>query len=117
MCGGNRDAWGHLGTSWGHLGTRGDTNLLVLQLTDGGLGALQVLGGRGAALLHHRQLPLDDVVLLCLLRPCHLALGTAGDVSPPWRGVPGSPPPTISMSLGGVWWQWRGQGGDAGDMR
>lgn len=63
---------------WGHLGPPGATNLLVLQLADGGLGPLEVLGGRGAALLHHRQLPLDDVVLLGLLRPRHLALGTAG---------------------------------------
>lgn len=64
-----------LGDIWGQSG---DTDLLVLQLPDGGLGTLQVLGGRGAALLHHRQFPLDDVVLLCLLCPCHLALGTPG---------------------------------------
>lgn len=51
--------------------------LLLLQLADGALRLLQVLG-RGAALLpHHRQFPLDDVVLLGLLRACHLPLSTA----------------------------------------
>lgn len=51
--------------------------LLLLQLPDGALCLLQVLGRRATLLPHHRQLPLDDVVLFCLLRPCHLPLGTA----------------------------------------
>lgn len=50
--------------------------LLLLELPDGALGLLQVLGRRAALLPHHRQLPLDDVVLLRLLRPCHLPLST-----------------------------------------
>jgi len=101
--------WGGDGEAWGHLGTFGDTNLLVLQLPDGGLGALQVLSGRGAALLHHRELPLDDVVLLRLLRPCHLALGTAGTChchGTVWLVLP------RSAALEGGWWG----GGDKGEM-
>lgn len=107
------------GDIWGHLGTSGDTNLLVLQLADGGLGALQVLGGRGAALLHHRQLPLDDVVLLRLLRPCHLALGTAGTCHHHGMAclvLPPTPPQHVTGRGPEVVVGWWGQGGDAGDV-
>lgn len=106
------------------MGTFGDPDLLVLQLADGALGALQVLGGGGAALLHHRQLPLDDVVLLRLLRPRHLALGdSTGEGTGHLLGVwghraPSPSPRRVSGAHGeemrGVW----GQGGDgpeAGD--
>lgn len=49
-------------------------HLLLLQLSDGILCFLQTLAGRAALLPHHRQLPLDHVVLFGLLRPGHLAL-------------------------------------------
>lgn len=47
---------------------------LLLQLSDGVLRFLQALAGRAALLPHHRQLPLDHIVLLCFLCPRHLTL-------------------------------------------
>lgn len=55
--------------------------LLLLQLPDGVLCFLEALAGCVALLPHHRQLPLDHVVLLCFLCPRHLTLeqhATAG---------------------------------------
>lgn len=49
-------------------------HLLLLQLSDGVLGFLQTLVGRVALLPHHRQLPLDHIVLLCFLSSRHLTL-------------------------------------------
>ncbi len=48
--------------------------LLLLQLSDGVLRFLEALAGGIALLPHHRQLPLDHIVLLCFLRPRHLTL-------------------------------------------
>lgn len=52
----------------------GGVYLLLLQLPDGVLCFLKALTGCVALLPHHRQLPLDHVVLLCFLRPRHLTL-------------------------------------------
>lgn len=48
--------------------------LLLLQLSDGLLRFLQALAGCVVLLPHHRQLPLDYVVLLRFLCPRHLTL-------------------------------------------
>lgn len=48
--------------------------LLLLQLSDGVLSFLKALTGRGALLPHHSKLTLDNIVLLCFLRPRHLTL-------------------------------------------
>lgn len=67
-----------LNLSWIHNGPATDCGLgfypLLLQLSDGILCFLEALAGRGALLPHHRQLPLDHVVLLRFLGPCDLTL-------------------------------------------
>lgn len=50
--------------------------LLLLELPDGFLGLLQLSTGLLALLFDCGQLPLDQVVLLCLLSSSHLSLGT-----------------------------------------
>lgn len=66
-------------------------HLLLLELSDGVLCLFQTLAGHAALLPDHRQLPLDDVVLLGFLRPRHLTLRN-GDMAAAARGSVGGQP-------------------------